>query len=375
MGIKDIKKFAKDKSPRAFFDLDIQMLRGHKIAIDANNWMFTNYAIARKKVLEKTNILISDPDEEEIYKVWLTMALEFILKLFTYDITPVFTFDGVHPPEKDETKRLRREERQKIADAITEDRRKIAAMDPIERSTFDTKNLLKNLSNYTNISSEGFDKFRNFLDQLAVPVNNAKGDGEQLCCSLCWEGKVSAVFSADTDCLVYGCPLLITGFSKARTEKRPMFSCIRLDYILEDLAIDYYQFVDLCIMCGTDFNTKIRGYAAIKSSQLLAKHRSIDLLPAGFDVTPLKHHRCRELFSYKPSEQSVVGNLEIDINIDRINDCGYAIAPLRNERYNPGSYIAAARSVRLATPDDSNPLQLTYVEPFIVGKKSLVWYL
>lgn len=376
MGIKDIKKFIREKSPRSFFTLDINHLRGHKVAIDANNWMYTNHAIARKKVIERTNVLIKDPDEEEIKKVWFTATLDFILKFFTYGITPVFVFDGTHHQDKSDTQRKRREDRKKIADRIDEAKEKIKNMDLFDRALCNGQELAKDMMNYNTIRREEFEAFRQFLNQLSLPVVQAVADGEQLCSSLCWEGKVSAVFSADTDCLVYGCPLLITNFSKERRpEGRPAFDCIRLDYAIEDLQLDHCQFVDFCIMCGTDFNVNMKGYGSVKSYQLLKKYLSIDMIPKTYDVGCLNHKKCRDIFSYKTSEQSTIGDLPLEMKKDNLGNCSSAILSLQNSKYNLGYYLALIDVVIHAEMNDSlYNFCFSRVEPYIINEKSVVIY-
>jgi len=98
--------------------MPITKLGGKRIAIDANNWMYTNMAIARKKVVNNTNVLVEEPNVLEIRREWYLLALNFIIGFLTNNITPVFIFDGKHPIEKEATKAKRREDRQILKDKI-----------------------------------------------------------------------------------------------------------------------------------------------------------------------------------------------------------------------------------------------------------------
>jgi flap endonuclease-1 len=306
MGINGINTLIKRHSPDAFFTIPITMLSGKRIAIDANNWMYTNMAVARKKVIKHTDIAISEPNASEIRREWFLSAITFILGWLSHNITPIFVFDGRHPPEKDETKAKRRDQRVALRaeiDALYEQLRK----DLLERPANILDQLRKKLMNYNYISSEDFELFKMVIKGIGIPCLQAVGDGERLCSVLCAEQKAAAVFSADTDNLVYGCPLVITKFSDVCSYDEygcriGHVECVRLDKVLMGLGISHSVFVDLCIMSGCDFNTNMPGYAAIKSYNLLQKFGSIDTLPRNFNIECLKHNRCRELFKYEPSE-------------------------------------------------------------------------
>ena len=87
----------------------------------------------------------------------------------------------------------------------------------------------------------------------------ATHEGEQLCAMLAWEGKVDAVFSTDTDLLVYATPLVINDFGKFAYNPETKiteeyYECVQFDGILDSLKISYNTFVDLCIMSGCDYN-------------------------------------------------------------------------------------------------------------------------
>lgn len=311
MGVNKLRKFIQERTPDAFFKLDIVQLTGMKVAIDANNWMFTNYAIAMKKVVDRINVAVQDPDPSEVRRVWFSAVFNFISKWVECRILPVFVFDGEHPPEKADTKRKRGDTRRKLREKINKTKHDLQNIDLFDRATLDVEELQKNMANDTSISPADFEAFRNFLGELCVPVVQAKGDGEQLCSSLCIEGKVAAVFSTDTDNLVYGCPLLITNFSKEWINKSPHLDCIRADKVLEGLQMNREEFVDFCIMCGTDFNENMKGYASKKCFNLIKEHRSIDVLPAKFDVSCLNHRRCREIFSHQSSSDLVLGQCDL----------------------------------------------------------------
>jgi 5'-3' exonuclease len=137
-----------------------------------------------------------------------------------------------------------------------------------------------------------------FLKEFGFPVIISKHDAEQTCSSLSIEGKVEGVFSTDSDTLTFGSSLLITDF--IREDSKIMLSCIDLNIILIKLNFSFETFVDLCIMCGCDFNERIYGIGPKKSLNLLIIHENIENIP-NLDITPLNLDSCREIFKYSKS--------------------------------------------------------------------------
>jgi flap endonuclease-1 len=311
MGIKGINEVIKRHAPDAFFTLPIVKLSGKRIAVDAYGWMYANMAIARKKIINKTDIAICEPNPIEIRKEWFIAAINFIVGWISHNITVVFVFDGTSPPEKAHTKSKRRDARV-IAKAKIDALYEQLNGDILERPANIVEELRKELRNYNFISPEDFELFKMIMKIIGIPCLQATGEAEQLCSTLCIERKV-AVFSVDTDNLAHGCPLIITGYSDICTydeygNRISHLNCTRLDRVLSGLKISHSKFVDLCIMSGCDFNTNMPNYAAIKAYGLINKHGSIENLPRNFNTDCLKYERCREIFKYIPSDILIVRN-------------------------------------------------------------------
>lgn len=68
-------------------------------------------------------------------------------------------------------------------------------------------------------------------------------------------GFASGCLSNDNDLLVYGCPMTFQNF----IFKGEQVTEYNLKHILETFNITYLQFVDMCIMLGTDYNKPIYG--------------------------------------------------------------------------------------------------------------------
>lgn len=325
MGINGINKLIRRFAPNGSFNLSIDKLTGKRVAIDASGWMYANICICRGKIVKRTNLMLEDPDPNEIKREWFLAALNFILSWLSHNITPVFVFDGIPPPEKEITKEDRRAKKLAAEEKINELTKQLRNNSDNQQQIM--VDLKKQLCNYNYIPKEYFELFETVIKGFGIPCLKAIGEAEQLCSILCQEGKVAAVFSADSDSLVYGCPLVINSRTEGFTydengNKIISFECMRLDTILEEMKITHSFFVDLCIMSGCDFNKNMKGYAAIKSLDLLRKHGSIENLPKNLDITCLNHVRCREIFKYVESDKLSKDLISLDINTFAIGDMG-----------------------------------------------------
>ena len=85
-------------------------------------------------------------------------------------------------------------------------------------------------------------------------------------------GKVYATASEDMDCLTFGCPILLRGFSN----KDEPVTEIKLDIVLKDLDVTMDEFIDLCILCGCDYCDSIEGIGPIKAHSLIKENKDIE---------------------------------------------------------------------------------------------------
>jgi flap endonuclease-1 len=328
MGIKNFNTLIKQFCPNAKFVLPITAFKNKRIAIDSSLWMRANMYTAREIVINRTTT--GNVSTTEITREWLILALNFINKWISFQITPIFVFDGKPPDEKREELELRAAkdiaQLSKIKNLQDSLKNLTTMTQSLEEDTEDLSNNNFNIMNefkkefpkYTKISSDDHKTFVTVLESINVKCVKAKNEAEQLCSMLYREGKVAGVYSKDTDNLVYGCNLLMTKFSKP-VNNIPMLECIRLDKILEGTKLSFKEFVDLCIMAGCDNNKNMPGYAMINSYKLLLQHRSIDNLPAKHPVSILNHIRCRELFQYVHYKE-LIQNVEFEESVDMVDD-------------------------------------------------------
>jgi flap endonuclease-1 len=327
MGIKSLKKVFDKYCPDAYQAIPLSALAGTRIAIDTANLMYLNWSVIwRGKVDELRDPLLDSVDVKQATNVWLKVFLTLIKRLLKYGITPVFVLDGDAPMEKDDTKEGRRKKQGSYEEQLDELEGRIREMDPNKLPSNirkelgnERKRLMKYRCYLTNYQR---DTLLEMLRALGIPIVQAKLEAEQLCAMLCLEGICSAVISSDTDVLAYGASVQIRGFEhrykgyKDSSEDMDYALADNLNVILEKLEFTREQFLDMCIMCGCDYNTNIFRVGPVTAYKLIKEYGSIDNLPERYSVACLKHQRCRELFSTRPVKELMV-NQELVLNVER----------------------------------------------------------
>ena len=301
MGIKNFSTLLKEKASSAFIKMNVNEFYGKRIAIDLNNIMYRYFSSYLKEEIYQTDLIQNDINREKVVGKWVNGIIDFGLLWLEHGVTPIFVLDGETRKEKEDTKQKRINEKKKARDLGSELLFKIrTARSLFDISPNDLVELRKHMSKDVSLRSEEIQLLKKTLEEFRFPVLDAKYDSEQLCCALAIEGKVEAVYSTDSDCLVYGTPYLITDFDKENRETLGL-CVISLGKTLECLDMKFESFVDLCIMCGCDFNQNIPKIGPKRSYDLIMEHQSIDRLPSQYDIGVLEHEKCREIFTYQPS--------------------------------------------------------------------------
>lgn len=313
MGINKLNSFIKKSSPRAITENDLSDFKNKKIAIDCNNYAYILKSTAQKRIIPITNFEeVDEPDEPSIRRELLLLFINFIKKLLEYNITPVFVFDGIHPVEKMDTKTKRHEVKNKLSNNITENLNKLRQCDNILQKGLIIEQIRKDCSNNISVSDADIESLKLLFESLGIPCLVSIEEAEKLCSALCIENRVAGVLSKDTDNLAYGCPLLISEFRSSYGTAT--LTCIRLDYVLEDLKMSYESFLDFCIMCGCDYNSNIKNYGPKRSYDLIKKHHKIENLPKKvLDISEcLNYEFCRKMFNYVPS--GITSDSELNVS-------------------------------------------------------------
>ena len=274
---------------------------------------------------------------------WLSHFVRMMLLFKSNKIRPILVFDTCFPEEKLAEQQTRRKQREslrqralllkgeletyKTTGAIGDnmiDAYRRQALTSVQRQLIDVDDTVEAVSasevashaeaivshsqalvEKTLMVSNGaeavdFVTIRDFAKLIGVTCIDASTEAELTCADLCKNGAVSAVLSEDSDALAYGADVLLTKFNVSNG------SCVRIcmSNVLDSLHLTYLQFVDFCILLGTDYNTNIKFVGPDKSLSLIKQHGSIEHIrdydSHGYDVSILKHETVRSIFLDHP---------------------------------------------------------------------------
>lgn len=251
---------------------------------------------------------------------YIPSIIEFLTMLRENGIHPFFVFDGVAPYEKNDERTARSEKRAVQRDRIQKLKRELelykqtgVLSDLLKGIDFKTRRLAPNKVSFStiqehinklesqlvNVTSDDFETMKTLLDIFGVGYTTAPGEGEFLCAALNRHGLVSAVMTADTDVFPCLAPTVINKIDST------YFQVVSLCDILREMKMTEKQFIELCIMCGTDFNKNIPRIGIMGSYELMLKHKSIDNLPPEINTAPLNYVRVRELFASTDTKPTI----------------------------------------------------------------------
>ena len=127
-----------------------------------------------------------------------------------------------------------------------------------------------------------------------IPYLVADSEAEQACAWLAQRGHVDIILSEDYDTLVFGAPVMLRNWNNRGNGSRGMCpTVIRLDEILEALRLTYNQFIDVCVIAGTDFTSlnSIGFKKALEKMRLLISLQNPKIPPEGHSVLQVYFNR------------------------------------------------------------------------------------
>jgi 5'-3' exonuclease len=259
MGIKNLNKLLNKHCPTVFKQIHISEYRYKKIAIDISLYIYKYKAVCGDR--------------------WIQSMINLISCLRKNDIHIVFIFDNGSPKEKKVEIQERKERHENTEKRIGELEDaldmyyKTGEIDtilfelyekikPANNHLLSTKNKPKidikivedkinKMKNYIiNICENDFLLVKELCDILKIPYYLAPLEAECMCSYMVKEGIIDAVLTEDTDVLAYKATNFL---SKIDTTNE---TCVQVNYheLLSLIKLNSNEFLDLCILCGTDFN-------------------------------------------------------------------------------------------------------------------------
>ncbi|XP_028917521.1 flap endonuclease 1 [Ornithorhynchus anatinus] len=283
MGIHGLAKLIADVAPGAIRENDIKSYFGRKVAIDASMSIY-QFLIA---VRQGGDVLQNEEGETTSHLMGMFYRT---IRMVENGIKPVYVFDG-KPPQLKSGELAKRGERRAEAEKQLQRAQDAGAEEDVEKFT---KRLVK-------VTKQHNDECKQLLRLMGIPYLEAPSEAEASCAALVKAGKVYAAATEDMDCLTFGSPVLMRHLTASEAKKLPIQE-FHLSRVLQELGLTQEQFVDLCILLGSDYCESIRGVGPKRAVDLIRQHKSIEEIVRRLDPKKYTvpdnwmHEEARRLF-------------------------------------------------------------------------------
>lgn len=178
-----------------------------------------------------------------------------MLSIFKYYIiTPIFIFDGKPPPEKWDLIKKRNWEKKDAELKLITMQMDLSNNENITKEEMMEMDELRKKS--LRIKSEDIVKTKELIDAFGFIYYDAPGEADQLCAYFVNKEIAWACLSDDMDMFLYGCTRVLRNLSLMNRS----FMFYDSVQILNELQLNYHDFLEIAVLCGTDYNN---GYISL----------------------------------------------------------------------------------------------------------------
>lgn len=227
--MKVLKKYA----PDAISEVEYASFAGQVVALDIFLIIY-KFVIA---IRNKGSDLQSDDGKMTSH---IFGAMSKITNMLKYGMIPVAVFDGKAPKIKNNTIQERTKRKKEAIDKMNNEQYK--------------DDYVKYYKRTFNIMGEHIKDVKRLFSLIGFLNVQAPEEADSQCAALNMSHFVDAVATEDTDVLAFGTNKMLKQFSS-----KDKVMEIDKGKILQDLGLDNGQFIDLCIILGTDYCKRIKG--------------------------------------------------------------------------------------------------------------------
>ena len=169
-----------------------------------------------------------------------------------YNITPIFVFDGKPPPEKKNTIRIRKLDKQAAETKCTELKLELSNMSAEDPDRAEMTIAIEKLKRqFIRINQTAIDTIKQLLQTSGVTYYDAPGEADQLCAQLVLSKVAWACLSDDMDMFIYGCIRVMRHISLLN--HTVIF--YNIYGVLRELKMPMNHFREIAVLSGTDYNS------------------------------------------------------------------------------------------------------------------------
>jgi flap endonuclease-1 len=279
MGIKGLDKVICDNTNYTIQHKKLSYISGKTVIIDMSCLLY-RYTLYN----------------EEIY---FNIFKSIFAKFEKYNITPIVVFDGISPDEKQLIVSKRNKKKTASIDELTilkKDKDILKSVNKeLDITTYIGKKYIENytIGKYINkvaieriinekiikaehksikLKAKHIIEIKQYLELKKISFIHTHIEADLVCAFFVKYGLVDYCISDDTDMFPYNCDYVIRNIN-FKNETINIYNRLK---ILEELQIDNNQFLDLCILLGSDYIPRTIGIKPYNILYLIKKYYSIE---------------------------------------------------------------------------------------------------
>lgn len=282
MGIEDLLSGISKNCPNARNnETFLGAFSGCKLGIDISGYAYKFMAVARSESLRYIDFVREDPNPATLRSFWLEKCFDFAMLFIEELVNPVMVFDGPPFHLKQGTKEERIQKYRDREAKIAKLREELLELDNHETPMALKKkdDLQREIGFHIRFERKDWQDLEAMYRTMGISVIKATTEAEAICARLVRQGLVVGVVSNDGDALAHLAPIMIIDVKANYRHGRPMHRCttILLENVLSSLKLSKELFVDFCMLLGTDYNTRIKGFGWTYALKELKQAGSLEL--------------------------------------------------------------------------------------------------
>jgi len=264
MGIKGLTNVIRKEAPVGIEITKITSLKGKRVVIDMS-------LVAYQCLIGRFNS-VNLMDKEGNTTSHISGIMYRFAEYLRQGIIPIGVFDGKPPEEKKITLNARNKE-------VTSCKDKIGELKQLEQ-TFDIKQKIISLEKKTvKMTWQHGDDLKKLLKYMGIKTYQANGEAETACVWLVKNNLADTIMTEDMDTLVYGeygINMTLVRRNVFRDSPPDEIYIFHLDTILDKLELTMEQFVDMCLICGSDYTDSIPRIGSRTAYKYIKKYGTLE---------------------------------------------------------------------------------------------------
>lgn len=297
MGIQDLlaelkKRHANVRKENVY----LEVFRGHRLAVDVAIYAHVYMAVARKEAIKYIDPIRENPKHGPMRSYWLERYFNMIIAMLECGITPIAVFDGPHFKWKTATKDERRLRHQEREAEIAKLRAELSES-PDEVPEDKLNKLKMKLEHHITFEKRDFEALEEMFRAMGIPILKPNTEAEAVCSRLVRQGIATGVVTNDGDALAHLTNFMITDIKLSYRHQNPWHTCTVyvLADVLQALELNHRQFTEFCMLLGTDYNDRVKGFGFVKCLDLMQKCQSIENVLADIEAKNGKKKQDKQL--------------------------------------------------------------------------------